>query len=158
MAPLYYRNANGAILVFDITSYKSFEDMKLWVHELQRNVPETMALTVVGNKTDLEEQRAVSREEATAYANSLSASYFETSVIENCNIESIFIATAVGICRLTGLNLPNRGDTDQTVMDAVDIEEDSNQIATGYGSVELGIWQRENYAHGETKIPGWCCF
>lgn len=132
--------------------------MKMWVHELQKNVQEILTLTLVGNKTDLEEQRAVSREEATAYANSLSASYFETSVIENCNIESIFIATAVGICRRSGQYLSNSSDTDPTVLDAEDIDEGSPQLATGIGRVESGFWQRENYAHGETKIPGWCCF
>ena len=146
-APLYYRNANGAILVFDITNYKSFLDMKMWVHELQMNVQETLTLTLVGNKIDLEDVRAVSREEAAAYANSLNAPYFETSVIENNNIESIFIATAVGICRQSGQNLAGGGDTDQA-LDGEDVDDavGHQKLATGFGRVESGIWQRENYA------------
>jgi Ras-related protein Rab-21 len=80
MAPMYYRNANAALLVFDITYYNSFLEVKSWVQELQRNVQETMFLLVVGNKIDLEEKRAVSREEALVYAQSIGAKYLETSV------------------------------------------------------------------------------
>lgn len=154
LAPLYYRNANGAILVFDISNYKSFVDMKTWVHELQKNVQESLALILVGNKTDLEEHRAVSREEANTYANSLGSTYFETSVFGNCHIESIFIAAAVEICRLSGLQLSN----DDEVLHAEDLEEDCSRVANGFGRVERGFWQRENYAHGESKVVGWCCF
>lgn len=130
--------------------------MKGWIHELQKNIQEALVLTLVGNKTDLEELRAVPREEATAFANSLSATYFETSVILNCNIESIFIAMAVGICRTSGQPLEN--ETDGCLLHAEDIEDTDRQVAIGYGRVESGIWQRENYAHGETKTLGWCCF
>lgn len=59
MAPMFYRNANAALLVFDITSRTSFESMQGWVQELRRNVEEAMVLVVVGNKTDLDEQREV---------------------------------------------------------------------------------------------------
>lgn len=59
MAPMFYRNANAALLVFDITSRTSFESMQGWVIELRRNVEEAMVLVVVGNKTDLDEKREV---------------------------------------------------------------------------------------------------
>nr|XP_023025717.1 ras-related protein RABF2a-like [Leptinotarsa decemlineata] len=59
MAPMFYRNANAALLVFDITSASSFESMQSWVQEVKRNVEETMVLCVVGNKTDLNDQRTV---------------------------------------------------------------------------------------------------
>lgn len=62
MAPMYYRGANAALLVFDLTNYTSFQDIKTWITELQRTVVEQMVLTLVGNKCDLPE-RAVSKEE-----------------------------------------------------------------------------------------------
>lgn len=83
MAPLYYRNANAALLVFDLTQYNSFNDIKSWVQELQRNVQEPMVLSLVGNKLDLEAKRAVSREEAMLYANSIGGNYFETSALHD---------------------------------------------------------------------------
>lgn len=59
MAPMFYRNANAAFLVFDITRPKSFENMKSWAQELKGNVQEPMVLCVVGNKLDLEDERLV---------------------------------------------------------------------------------------------------
>lgn len=83
MAPMYYRNANAALLVFDVTNHQSFEEVKFWVLELQKNVQEPMFLLLVGNKIDLEEQRVVSMEEAIMYAQSIGAKYLETSVMHD---------------------------------------------------------------------------
>lgn len=83
MAPMYYRNANAALLVFDVTSHNSFEEVKSWVLELQKNVQEPMFLLLVGNKIDLEQKRAVSREEAIVYAQSIGAQFLETSVVQD---------------------------------------------------------------------------
>ncbi|XP_067003692.1 ras-related protein Rab-21 isoform X3 [Anabrus simplex] len=83
MAPMYYRNANAALLVFDITQYHTFTSIKSWVKELQRNVEEPMVLCVVGNKTDLASDRKVSREEAFQYAQSIGGNYFESSALQD---------------------------------------------------------------------------
>ena len=40
MAPMYYRNASAAMLVYDVTNSKSFEDIRGWVTELQSNTEE----------------------------------------------------------------------------------------------------------------------
>lgn len=60
-----------------------------------------MTLTLVGNKVDLERERAVSREEAFLYSSSINGSYFETSAINGGQgIEQVFISTARGLLRL----------------------------------------------------------
>lgn len=59
MAPMFYRNSNAAILVYDITKYSSFENMQQWITELKRHVDEPMVLILVGNKIDLEQNRQV---------------------------------------------------------------------------------------------------
>lgn len=56
---MFYRNANAALIVFDITSVSSFESMQGWVAELKRNVEGPMVLLVVGNKIDLAKDRQV---------------------------------------------------------------------------------------------------
>lgn len=61
-----------------------------------------MILTVVGNKIDLEKERAVSREEALVYTSSINGSYYETSAINGgFGIEQVFISTARGLLRLS---------------------------------------------------------
>lgn len=101
MAPMYYRNANAALLVFDITQYDTFIAMKDWVTELRKNVQESIVLVVIGNKTDLNEERQVDAEEGRAYATKIGASYHETSVVKNEGIDEVFIDVAKGLIRLS---------------------------------------------------------
>ncbi|KAK4047258.1 hypothetical protein OIV83_005562 [Microbotryomycetes sp. JL201] len=53
MAPLYYRGALAAILVYDITNEDSFDDIKVWLDELRRNMSPDLIIHVVGSKADL---------------------------------------------------------------------------------------------------------
>lgn len=56
----YYRDAVGALLVYDITSAKSFESIEeKWRRELMDNADENIVLLLVGNKSDLENRREV---------------------------------------------------------------------------------------------------
>ncbi|XP_022226280.1 GTP-binding protein ypt5 [Drosophila obscura] len=100
VAPMYYRNANAAILVFDLTQYKTFTEIKSWIQELHRNVQDPMILTLVGNKMDMQAQRAVSRDEAFLFATSIGATYFETSTETDQGLEQVFLSTALGMVRL----------------------------------------------------------
>ncbi|XP_026842270.1 ras-related protein Rab-21 isoform X2 [Drosophila persimilis] len=97
---MYYRNANAAILVFDLTQYKTFTEIKSWIQELHRNVQDPMILTLVGNKMDMQAQRAVSRDEAFLFATSIGATYFETSTETDQGLEQVFLSTALGMVRL----------------------------------------------------------
>ncbi|KAI8142189.1 small GTPase superfamily, partial [Fennellomyces sp. T-0311] len=69
MAPMYYRGAHAAILVYDITSEESFLDMNTWVEELKKAMTDDMVICIVGNKVDLApHQRAVTVSKAEDYA------------------------------------------------------------------------------------------
>lgn len=88
MAPLYYRGAVAAILVFSITDESSFEKLKEWVRELKVNHPsdEPLELAIACNKADLAEQRVVSWETASQYAASIGALIYETSAKNNTGV------------------------------------------------------------------------
>ncbi|CAI5983729.1 unnamed protein product [Closterium sp. NIES-64] len=62
LAPMYYRGAAAAIIVYDITSTDSFARAKKWVQELQRQGNPNLVIALAANKTDLEAQRKVSEE------------------------------------------------------------------------------------------------
>lgn len=66
MAPMYYRGANAAILVYDITNASSFDDVKVWIDELKRNCDPDLLIFIVGAKADLAAhgQRAVTSDRA----------------------------------------------------------------------------------------------
>ena len=64
LGPIYYRDANGAVLVYDITDADSFTKVKNWVKELRKMLGNDISLAIAGNKVDLEKQRHVSAESA----------------------------------------------------------------------------------------------
>ncbi|KAG2013385.1 GTP-binding protein RAB5 [Coprinopsis cinerea AmutBmut pab1-1] len=59
MAPMYYRGANAALLLYDITNFSTFEDIRGWLEELKKNCPPELLIYIVGAKADLSEQRQV---------------------------------------------------------------------------------------------------
>ena len=75
LGPIYYRDADGALLVYDITDYESFQKVRKWVRELRQIVGQEISITIAGNKIDLEKNRAVSEEEALTYTESVGATH-----------------------------------------------------------------------------------
>jgi len=90
LAPLYYRGAHAAAVVYDITSVETFDRAKFWIGELQRNVPGGLVVVLVGNKTDLSGQRQVAEEEARDYADSHRMLLVETSAKTAANVCEVF--------------------------------------------------------------------
>ncbi|XP_043565663.1 ras-related protein Rab-21 isoform X2 [Chiloscyllium plagiosum] len=99
LGPIYYRDSNGAILVYDITDEDSFQKVKNWVKELRKMLGNDISLCIVGNKLDLEKDRHVSVEEAEVYAESVGAKHFHTSAKLNKGIEELFL----DLCKIQGL-------------------------------------------------------
>jgi len=94
LVTMYYRNATAAFLVYDITDNLSFLQVKSWVEELNRYVGHPVVLCVLGNKSDLEEQRQVDISQGQEYASSIGALFFETSALSNSGINAAFDALA----------------------------------------------------------------
>ncbi|XP_059062544.1 ras-related protein Rab-31 [Achroia grisella] len=151
MAPMYYRNANAALLVFDITNIHSFTAIKGWVRELHSNVPEPMVLSMVGNKCDLEERREVSHHEATQYAASIGAHYCETSALHDQGIDQVFRSTATALLKMSSSSPMSSLRTYDTADG-----NPSEEMATHTGKVELPAWSIGNIAHGEMQ-KNMCC-
>lgn len=108
MAPMYYRKANAAMLMYDITSLDSFYDIKDWVKELKKNVDTPIVLCLLGNKSDLESGRKVSKEDAEEYAASIDALFYETSALKNIGIEDAFLQVSKNLINLYE-TVPNSG-------------------------------------------------
>lgn len=90
LAPMYYRSAKIAIIVFDITSAKSFESVTYWTKELTENVDGSLTIVVCGNKSDLEEARTVTNEAIQIKVDQVNAVYTETSATTGNGIERLF--------------------------------------------------------------------
>ncbi|KAM9434766.1 RAB5A, member RAS oncogene family, a [Clarias gariepinus] len=94
LAPMYYRGAQAAIVVYDITNEESFTRAKNWVKELQRQASPNIVIALSGNKADLANKRAVDVQEAQSYADDNSLLFMETSAKTSMNVNEIFTAIA----------------------------------------------------------------
>jgi small GTP-binding protein len=95
LAPLYYRDAHAALLVYDIADRASFARIGHWIAELQTQAPGTV-LAIAGNKCDLgDAARQVSESEGRALADSIGAAFFETSAKLGTGLDAIFEHVAV---------------------------------------------------------------
>ena len=77
----------GAIIIFDITNEKSFNNLKNWVQMVKEECGPHMTIIIVGNKNDLIEQRKINEEEVIAYANKQKLDYIETSCKTGENVK-----------------------------------------------------------------------
>jgi len=94
LAPMYYRGAAAAIVVYDITNPDSFAGAKSWVKELQRRGDPNVVIALAGNKADLDSRRKVEFEEANAYAEENGILHLETSAKNANNVKSLFVEIA----------------------------------------------------------------
>ncbi|EFY86674.1 Rab5-like protein ypt5 [Metarhizium acridum CQMa 102] len=98
LAPMYYRNANCAVIVYDITQSTSLDKAKAWVKELQRQAKEDIIIALAGNKLDLvteqPDKRAIPTADAAAYAREANLLFFETSAKTAENVRELFTAIA----------------------------------------------------------------
>ena len=90
-----YRDALGAILVFDLTRRQTFENCVAWLEEFRLNSLENSQIMIVGNKLDIVEispdVRAVEKSEAQRFAEDNDGFYVETSAVSNKNVDEAFV-------------------------------------------------------------------
>lgn len=106
----------GILLVYDITDLKSFQNVTLWLQNIQTNAPEDIQLIILANKCDLETQRAISTQQGQEVSHMSSKfdiylfilkifkifklaekykiKFLEVSAKENINIEEAFMSLA----------------------------------------------------------------
>lgn len=94
LAPMYYRGAQAAVVVYDITNIDSFTRAKNWIKELQRQASPNIVIALAGNKADLEEKRAVQYDEAQQYADENELIFMETSAKTAFNVSETFLTIA----------------------------------------------------------------
>ena len=91
MAKLFFNDAVCAIIVYDITNTKSFEEIKkYWVNEVKNNTSEKIIIYIVGNKDDLYLEEQVDEDEARNFAKEVNANFKTTSAMKGKNIDEIF--------------------------------------------------------------------
>ena len=103
--PMYYRGSLGALLIFDLTNSASFEHLPQWIEEVRANIKNEIPLLLVGNKSDLIDQRAVSLEEINSFTGTFNLYYMETSAKTGEGVGDCFYILA---CLMIGSGVPDQ--------------------------------------------------
>jgi small GTP-binding protein len=93
----YYRNVAGIIMVYDMTNRNSFNNIEKWLDDVRKILPNTPCITLVGNKSDLEYRRNVSKDEGINLAYKHNMVFIETSARNKEHIGDIFTNIAIEI-------------------------------------------------------------
>ena len=84
----YFRESQGAIVVFNLTDKKSFEQIDKWIKVIKEEAPKNIVIMVVGNKSDLINERVVFGSELERYKKDYL--YFEVSAKNGTNVSLAF--------------------------------------------------------------------
>lgn len=83
----YYRNSHGVLVIFDVTSRRSFERVRSWLKEIEAHASQNICSVLVGSKKDQSNLREVGEQEARTLARESGLDYFETSAKDGTGIE-----------------------------------------------------------------------
>lgn len=100
VAKTYFRDAVGCVLVYDVTSQHSFDELSFWLNQFRELADPKSVIILVGNKVDLESERVISQETGENYAKSSNMLYYETSAVTAQNVSTVFNTLGQNIFKL----------------------------------------------------------
>lgn len=99
LGPIYYRDADAALCVYDITDGDSLDRVRKWIQELKNHASDDIVIAIAGNKIDLEKRRHVKKEDALSLAKNVGATHFDTSAKLNKGLQDAFLHLARGLLK-----------------------------------------------------------
>lgn len=110
LAPMYYRGAQAAVVVYDVTNVKTFNRAINWVKELRQQANSQIIMVLAGNKADMAgDKRAVTSEEGQTFAEDNNLIFIETSAKTGMNVGEIFMSVAQRLVRQAPTDQDGRG-------------------------------------------------
>jgi small GTP-binding protein len=123
--PMYYRGSLGVVLVFDLTNSDSFEHLPQWIEEVRANVKAEIPLLLVGNKSDLIDQRALTMGEINRFTRDFNLYYMETSAKTGEGVGDCFYILA---CLMVGQGVPEQLIANGTIFSPGQITIEDQEI------------------------------
>ncbi|MFW9825153.1 MAG: GTP-binding protein [Candidatus Thorarchaeota archaeon] len=143
--PMYYRGSLGALLIFDLTNSASFDHLPGWIEEVRANVKIEIPLLLVGNKSDLVDQRAVSLEEINKFTHDFNLYYMETSAKTGEGVGDCFYILA---CLMIGSGVP-----DQLISKGIVFSPGQISIIAPETFISPVAQVQDNYEYSAPPVP-----
>lgn len=118
----YYRGAMGILLIYDVTTTKSWSNVRNWVRNIQDNAPQTVNKILIGNKCDLGTKREVTTQQGEQLAREYGMKFLETSARENLNVQEAFFTLATDVVERL---VAGGAGSDPPPTDATEIRKDT---------------------------------
>ena len=131
----YYRGSTVALLVYDITRRYTFDNIIKWLNEIKNMSSDSTTIILIGNKTDLEHRRQISKKEGQELAKEYGCEFYETSAKTGFNVNTVFEQSA----KLVYNNISNG---------TLDITDDRNGVKTGQEFLYNTILKENNNKKG----------
>lgn len=127
VVPMYFQSANIIIAVYDITSRESFENIGTWIDLANQKAPPDACFILLGNKSDLDEQRVITMEEMDELKENLHfTEALETSAFNGKGIDML-ITTFSTICDSKVTEDPEENQNRNEGEKIVETTQDTNQ-------------------------------
>ncbi len=164
MTKAYYRDAMGALLVYDVTNYQSFANIKkIWLKQLSEFGHQKIHIVLAGNKMELAEngedgaKREVGIEEAEALAKEYNIDFVETSALTGANVDCVFRRVILSVAPVipdvnTHLDLTNLPHGWMKVPNAPSKRANSSESS---GLIDNKVNEKEDYS-GDTVADSYC--
>ncbi|KAG8663701.1 hypothetical protein MANES_01G266736v8, partial [Manihot esculenta] len=135
----YYRGALGAMIVYDITKRPTFDHVARWVEELRAHADNSIVITLIGNKADLMDQRAVSTEDAVEFEEDQGLFFFETSALSGENVDKAFLRLLEEIYGVISKKALEGGDKKSNGADAAVFKGSKIDIISGFNLLHFSL-------------------
>ena len=134
MAPMYYRGAKAAVLVFDVTNEESFHRVSTWLRDLRAHADPDAVIVLAGNKCDRPSgfDLTICEEEAVK----LGCRFFKTSALTGEGINEVFESLSIGV---------------------VEIDKNREAPAESTGTDKVALGKGENPAQNSSSGGSVCC-
>ncbi|KAK8789868.1 hypothetical protein WA158_006648 [Blastocystis sp. Blastoise] len=127
----YFRGSHGILLVYDVTDRNSFNNVESWMEQIHTHADVNVNKVLIGNKCDLESQRAVSTKEGQDLAKKYGINFFETSASQNTNVDECFMDLATECVKRIADDGPDDEDTKKVEIGRISDEDKKNKGCCG---------------------------
>ena len=140
----YYKASAVAMVVYDISNEESFQHIQAWIKDCKDLAPKTVQLILIRNKSDLEDQRVISKEKGEQLASENNMLFFETSALNGNGVEEAFQKSIELVDQKIRSGFYDLTNSSNQGIKKISNERDGNERIIDKKSLSIGKKQKKN--------------